>query len=96
MVMKRDLYIELGGLKPSMKLTFIYEFLLRITCFSAKVMVIPKFGYKHMNQRIGSLFNRYKNELTPDEARWWLSLAKKEYFNQKDRKITYDKVESNG
>jgi glycosyltransferase involved in cell wall biosynthesis len=91
MVMKKDVFISNGGLKPSMKLTFIYEFLLRITYFSSTVMVIPKFGYRHMNSRVGSLFNTYKNTLSLDEQRWWLSLAKKEYFHTKDRGITYEK-----
>lgn len=91
MVMKKEVYEEQGGIKPSMKLTFIYEFLLRLTYFSTKIMVIPRFGYKHVNQRQGSLFHNYRDELSPDEARWWMSLAKKEYFNQVDRNITYDK-----
>lgn len=93
MVMCKETYEEFGGLKPSMKLTFIYEFLLRMTQNSARIMVIPKFGYKHVNQRSGSLFSDYKNELTPDEARWWMSLAKKEYHHIQDRGITYDKGE---
>lgn len=91
MVIKKETYEEWGGLKPSMELTFIYEFLLRLTHFSARTMIIPRFGYKHVNQRKGSLFHNYKNELTPDEARWWMSLAKQEYFHQEDREITYDK-----
>ncbi len=91
MVMRRDTFIEHGGIKPSMKLTFIYEFFLRMTYLSVRTMVIPKFGYKHINQRNGGLFNSYKSTLTPDESRWWMSLAKKEYFHTRDRGITYDK-----
>jgi hypothetical protein len=91
MVMRKSSYEDYGGLKPSMKLTFIYEFLLRLTYFSSRIMVIPRYGYKHMNQRTGSLFYQYKNELSADEARWWMSQAKKDYFHQEDRKITYDK-----
>ncbi|NIQ16175.1 MAG: hypothetical protein GTO02_17815 [Candidatus Dadabacteria bacterium] len=53
-------------------------------------MTIPKFGYKHINQREGSLFHTYRNELSPDESRWWLSQAKKEYHFTNDRKITYE------
>jgi len=93
MVMKKETYEEMGGIKASMKLTFIYEFLLRLTYFSTRIMIIPRFGYKHVNQRNGSLFKNYRTELTPDEARWWMSLAKKEYFHQDDRKITYDKAQ---
>lgn len=91
MVMTKENYEDMGGLKPSMKLTFIYEFLLRITHFSSRVMVIPKFGYKHVNQRDGSLFSNYRKELSADEARWWMATAKKECFHNIDRKITYKK-----
>lgn len=90
MVMKKSVYDEFGGFKPSIKLTFIYEFLLRMTFKDVKVMVIPKFGYKHVNQRAGSLFSEYKEKLDPIEARWWLSTAKKEYYFPNDRKITYE------
>jgi hypothetical protein len=90
MVAKKDMYIEFGGIKPSMKLTFIYEFLLRLVHHSNVVMVIPRFGYKHMNQRENSLFNTYQSDLNALEAKWWLSRAKKEYFFINDREITYE------
>lgn len=90
LAMKKDVYEEYGGLKPSIKLTFIYEFFLRMTYNDVRVMTIPKFGYKHRNQRDNSLFVQYRNELTPDEANWWLSQAKKEYFFTKDREISYN------
>jgi hypothetical protein len=96
MVMNKETYQDMGGIKASMKLSFIYEFLLRVTYFSTRVMVVPKFGYKHVNQRPDSIFHSYQDKeggtaLTPDEARWWMSLAKKECFHQTDRNITYDK-----
>jgi hypothetical protein len=90
-VIKKSTYNEFGGFKPSMKLTFIYEFLLRMTFKDVRVMVIPRFGYKHVNQRPESLFEKYKETMDPVEARWWLSQAKKEYYFDKDRKITYQK-----
>lgn len=90
MVIKKSVYDEFGGLKPSIKLTFIYEFLLRMTFKDVRVMVIPRFGYKHVNQRQGSLFAGYKETLDPIEARWWLTTAKKEYYFPNDRKITYE------
>ncbi len=89
-VMSKSVFQELGGFKPNIKLTFIYEFLLRATFKDTKVMVIPRFGYKHMNLRDGSLFSQYKATLDPVEAKWWLSQAKKEYYYEDDRKITYD------
>ena len=90
MVVKKSLYDDLGGLKSNIKLTFVYEFLLRATFKAAKVMVIPRFGYKHVNQRPGSLFAEYKQNLDPVEARWWLSTAKNESYFSKDRQITYE------
>jgi hypothetical protein len=89
MVMKKSVYETFGGFKSSIKLTFIYEFLLRMTFKAVKTMVIPRFGYKHVNQRPNSLFSSYNQTLNPTEARWWLAQAKKEYYFAKDRKITY-------
>ena len=88
-VMKKSVYESFGGFKSSIKLTFIYEFLLRMTFKAVRTMVIPRFGYKHVNQRKGSLFASYKETLNPTEAKWWLAQAKKEYYFAKDRKITY-------
>jgi hypothetical protein len=89
-VIRKSTYNTYGGLKSNIKLTFIYEFLLRMTLNSVKVMVIPRFGYKHVNQRTGSLFASYKESLNPVEARWWLAQAKKEIYFPTDRKITYE------
>jgi hypothetical protein len=89
-VIKKSIYEDFGGFKPSIKLTFIYEFLLRMTFKDVRTMVIPKFGYKHVNQRPDSLFEKYRQSMDPAEAKWWLSQAKKEYYFDKDRKITYE------
>jgi glycosyltransferase involved in cell wall biosynthesis len=89
MVIKKSVYEEFGGFKPSIKLTFIYEFLLRMTFKDVRVMVVPRFGYKHINQRAGSLFSSYRETLDPVEAKWWLAQAKKEYYFPNDRNITY-------
>lgn len=88
-VVKKSVFDSFGGFKSNIKLTFIYEFLLRMTLKDVKLMVIPKFGYKHINQRLGSLFSEYKNTIDPIEARWWLGAAKKECYHGKDREITY-------
>lgn len=90
MAMKKEVYEDLGGIKENMKLTFMYEFLLRMTYNDVRIMTIPKFGYKHRNQRENSLFQKYKESMRPDEANWWLSMAESEYFFTKDREISYD------
>jgi hypothetical protein len=92
MVFKKSLIEDFGGFKASVKLTFVYEFLLRLTYNSAKIMTIPKIGYKHTNLREGSIFWEYKNgenRLDENEIKFWVSSAKKEYFFTEDRNIKF-------
>lgn len=92
MIIKTSVYNEVGGLKSNVKLSFGYEFLLRLTHMSNEVFVIPKLTYRHTNFRKGSLFWDYKegeNKLSSDEAMFWLETAKKEQFFTEDRAITY-------
>lgn len=96
MVIKKDTFIDFGLLKPSFKLTFGYELFLRLTYNSVRIMSIPRIGYKHMNLREGSIFWNYKNGedvLTPDEVKFWVESAKKEYFFINNRAIKYEPVE---
>ena len=96
MVIKKETYQDLGGFKPSMKLTFVYEFLLRLTYNSAKIMTIPRIGYKHVNLREGSIFWNYKNgeqRVSDNEVKFWLDAAKKEHFFVEDRNIKYEPSE---
>ena len=97
MVIKKSTFENNGGLKPSMKLTFVYEYLLRLTYNSVKIMTIPRIGYKHMNLRQGSIFWNYKNGvsyLTDDEVSFWIDSAKKEHFFVVDRNIKYEPQEA--
>lgn len=90
---KKTLFQDFGGIKPSIKLTFIYEFLLRLTYNSVSIMTIPRLGYKHTNLREGSIFWNYKfgdNILTEPEVRFWIQSAKQEYFFTDDRVIKYE------
>mgnify|MGYP003647521484 CR=1 FL=1 len=87
MVIKKDVFNEIGGIKSNIKLTFIIEFFLRLTYNDYPVKVVPKLGYKHTNQRDGSLFVEYRKELSEEESNFWLKAAKKEYFFVEDREI---------
>jgi hypothetical protein len=82
-----------GSFKENIKLTFSYEFLLRLTHNDVKIFTVPKIGYQHVNFRENSLFWSYKNaeegQLSTDEARFWLDTAKKEFFFKNKREITY-------
>ena len=82
---------EVGGLKPLIKITFWYEWLLRATNKGKKVFVIPKVGYNHTLDRKGSLVNMYKETIDSEESQWWFDLAKREYFFKEDRKKEYKK-----
>jgi glycosyltransferase involved in cell wall biosynthesis len=91
-VFKKEIIEDFGGFKPSIKLTFIYEFLLRLTYNSVSIMTIPRLGYKHTNMREGSIFWNYKfgeSKMIEDEVRFWIQTAKKEYFFPDDRVIKY-------
>lgn len=91
MVMKTEIYKKIGGLKASIKLKFIDEFLLRLTYNGIKIMTVPKLGYKHVNNRENSLFYNHKESMSSEEVLFWEDLALKEFYHTVDRKITYDK-----
>jgi glycosyltransferase involved in cell wall biosynthesis len=96
MVFSKEKFLEMGGLKSNLKLTFGYELFLRLTYNSLKIMTIPRIGYKHMNLREGSIFWNYKNgedKMNQDEAKFWIETAKKEYFYNNDREIKYEPQE---
>jgi hypothetical protein len=93
MVFRKNIFEDYGGFKKSMKLTFVYELLLRLTYNTVKFMTIPRIGYKHSNMREGSIFWDYKygnNQLTQDEVKFWIDSAKKEYYFKEDSNIKYE------
>lgn len=81
-------FIKIGKFKPSIKLAFNYEFLLRLTHKKLKVFVIPKEGYIHCFNRKNSLTEEYSKSLTDKEIKQWFELAKCEYPYNEDRKTT--------
>lgn len=83
-------FIEVGGLKESMKLSFWYEFLLRAINKKKNVFVIPKVGYFHVVNRNGSLATEYAQTMSDRESEFWVELARKEYLYKTDRKKTYE------
>lgn len=90
---KTEVVKENGKFKNNIKLTFTYEFLLRLTHNGVKIMVVPRAGYQHVNFREDSLFWSYKNsednKLNENEVKFWLETAKKEFFFKNKRDINY-------
>jgi len=82
-----------GQLKENIKLTFGYEFLLRLTHNNVKILTVPKIGYQHVNFREDSLFWLYKNDekfiLPEKEVKFWVDTAKKEFFFKNKRDVAY-------
>jgi len=83
-VFRTDDFIEVGGLKPSIKLSFWYEFLLRAGNNGVKTFVIPKTGHIHTIEREGSLLSKL-SLMSEKEKLFWLELAKKEYYFKNER-----------
>lgn len=83
-----------GLLKENIKLTFGYEFFLRLTHNGVKIMTVPKIGYQHLNFREDSLFWNYKNnestKLKEEEVKFWLETAKKEFFFKNKRDVNFE------
>ena len=79
------------GYKPSIKVAFNYEYLLRATKPDEndnprqKIMVVPKEGYHHEIFKDGSLSSYYFDNINDDDNMKWFELAKREYAFDEDR-----------
>lgn len=84
-------FLEIGGLKNTLKAVFWYEFLLRAANNHKEVYVVPKLGYKHNLRREGSLMDNVSKTIDADEAKFWLETARQEYFFNEARVREYKK-----
>lgn len=84
-IFNRNDFIKVGKYKPSIKVAFNYELLLRLTNKGLKCMVIPKEGYVHEIGRKNSLTDIYNSTLSSDEVNKWFELAFREYVYDSDR-----------
>jgi hypothetical protein len=89
-VIKKEKFEEAGGLKASIKLSFIYEFLMRFTNIDGITYTIPKIGYLRKFGRENSYLNE-QTKMDGDEITFWWNLAKKEYVWPHDRNKVYVK-----
>ena len=86
-IIKKSEFKNLGGYKVNIKLTFMYEFLLRALNNACKIFSIPKIGYKHLAVRENSLFDIYLKTMPMEERRFWFEVATKESNFINDRPI---------
>lgn len=87
---RKEKFEEAGGLKPSIKLSFVYEFLMRFTNVDAIAYTIPKIGYLRKFGRENSYLSE-QSKMDGDEVSFWWNLAKKEYVWPHDRNKAYVK-----
>lgn len=93
-VVKKDKFIEFGGIKPSIKLTFNQETLLRFSDNGMIINVIPRLCYKRLIGRENSLSKSY-SDMSFDEVSFWTLLPEEEYKFITDRNIVYKDISDN-
>lgn len=92
--------------KESFRISHYYEFLMRMVYNDVKMMSIPRIGYElkiktsnsfaHTGCKIPQNITQIPEEkggITPEEGKFWVDLAKKEYFFDEDRGKTYGKTQ---
>jgi len=87
---RKEKFEEAGGLKESMRLSFVYEFLMRFTNIDGIAYAVPKIGYLRKMGRENSYLAQ-QAEMEVDEVTFWWNLAKKEYVWPHDRNKPYVK-----
>ena len=92
-VIKKSEFQNIGKYKVNIKLTFMYEFLLRALNNACKVFSMPKIGYKHLATREGSLFGQYQKTMPADERKFWFETATKESNFINDRQIDMSRLQ---
>lgn len=92
-IIKKSEFINVGKYKSNIKLTFMYEFLLRALNNACKIFTIPKIGYKHFANREGSLFDGYFRNMSMEERKFWFETATKESNFTNDRVIDTSRLQ---
>ena len=78
-------FIKVGKYKPSIKVAFNYELMLRMCDRKLKMFVVPKEGYTHIIGRKNSLTDQYNKEIPAEDVKLWFELAKREHTYDHDR-----------
>lgn len=98
-IFNKDKFIQVGGLKSNIELTFQLELLMRLINAGTSVYVLPKIIYKHIVGRDGSLFSEYGKTTTLADRNFWFEKAMSEFYFTEDRvierEVKLNKIESN-
>lgn len=90
-------------MKESVKISYMYEFFLRMIYDDLKFYTIPRIGYEHRIDSSSKVIDPFSSKIpkditsrpienggmTAEEYKWWSDFAKKEYFFDEDRKLDY-------
>jgi hypothetical protein len=82
-VMKKQSFLDSGGLKTNFDVSAVYEFLLRFTYNNYKVYVMPKIGYLHLNDRDGSATKYFIAKYKELDSKEEFERARKEHIFKK-------------
>lgn len=97
---------HLKAMKENFKVSYAYEFFLRMVYNDLKFFTIPRLGYEHridipsenvepFSSKIPrniSIWPEEKGGLSPEEVKFWVDAAKREYFiGRHDRPIEFNK-----
>jgi hypothetical protein len=91
-IIKKSEFINVGKYKSNIRLTFMYEFLLRALNNACKVFSIPKIGYKHLATREDSMMNDLGKNMPMNERKFWFDTATKEANFTNDRPIDMSRM----
>jgi hypothetical protein len=91
-VIETETFKNYGMFKPNVKITFWYEFMMRLLNSNKVIFTIPKIGYVHTVNRDGSLSSE-QMKLSENELNYWIETAKNEYAYNKNRNIVYQYTE---
>lgn len=98
--------VQYKAIKEAFKVSYAYEFFLRMIYNDLKFFTVPRIGYEHridipseivepFSSKIPrniSVWPEDKGGMSPEEVKFWIEAAKKEYFlDRHDRPIKFEK-----
>ncbi len=84
-IIRTDDFLEVHGLKSSMKVAVWYEFALRLLKQKKTIYSIPKIGFRHQN----GVNETSGEKLSTDELKWLIETADEESKFTEDRKLGF-------